>query len=89
MAALVPLPQTPLPLDVLCMVPDRPDLLQAEGGVEKNEDCQHHDWDTYQDMCHHGLFLLVTHVDISTICTLNQITLHLIIKMFQNALVLH
>ena len=47
------------------MVPDRPDLLQAEGGVEKNEDCQHHDWDTDQDMCHHRLFLLVTHVDIS------------------------
>ena len=53
MAALVPLPQTPLPLDVLCMVPDRPDLPQAEGGVEKNEDRQHQDRDTDQDMCHH------------------------------------
>ena len=60
MAALVPLPQTPLPLDVLCMVPDRPDLLQAEGGVEKNEDRQHQDRDIGQDMCHHGPFISQT-----------------------------
>ena len=66
MAALVPLPQTPLPLDVLCMVPDPPDLLQAEGGVQKNEDCRHQDRDIGQDMCHHGPFrLLVRLFDIS------------------------
>ena len=70
------------------MVPDRPDLLQAEGGVEKHADCQHHDRDTDQDMCHHGLFLLVTHVDISTI-TLNQITHFFYYKNSQNTLVSH
>ena len=42
------------------MVPDRPDLLQAEGGVEKNEDRQHHDRDIGQDMCHHGPFISQT-----------------------------